>query len=156
MKKIVAIMLTFTIIFTLGIPAFATDTATPSDPVIPGDEITDFIQSEEVQDALEDAGIDSEIVEEEFESGEIYVTDDPEELTYKDKVLLILGESKWAFIYSGICIVFGSILNPVAWIFPPLGATLLVAGLPLGVVLAIAGIGKIITSPIAALFPYDN
>ena len=131
-------------------------TATPSDPVISDEEVLDLIESEEVRDALEDAGIDSETVEEEIENGEIFVTDDPEELTYKDKVLLILGESKWAFLYSGICIVFGSILNPVAWIFPPAGAALLVAGLPLGVVLAIAGIGKIITSPIAALFPYDN
>ncbi len=130
--------------------------ATQSDPVISEEEILDFIESEEVQGALEDAGIDSEAVEEEFENGEIFVTDDPEELTYKDKVLLILDDSKWAFLYSGICVVFGSILNPVAWIFPPLGAALLVAGLPLGVVLAIAGIGKIITSPIAALFPYDN
>ncbi len=132
--------------------------ATPSDPAgtqtpeISTEDILDYIQSEEVQDALEGVGVDIEEFEEELENGDIIITDEPDELTYGDRIQIIVDDGKWALVYGAICLVGGTVLNPVMWIIPPVGAALLVAGIPLGLLMTVIGAGKIITSPFAALF----
>lgn len=79
MKKLIAILLTFTIIFTLGIPAFASDAETES-PQITEEEILDIIQSEEFEEALEEEGVDAEEFEENIENGDYVIVEDEEDL----------------------------------------------------------------------------
>lgn len=158
MKKLIAILLTLTITLTLGIPAFATDgAATPTDaqtenPEITEEEILDILQSEEVKDILEEEGVDIEEFEEDLENGDYIITDDPEELTYEDRIQVIVDNGKWGLVYGAIFLVGGTVLNPVMWIIPPIGLVLLLGGIPIGLLLTVVGVGTIITSPVAALF----
>lgn len=151
MKKILSIILCLTVSFTMMIPAFAADENTEPEALITEDELLEVIESEEVQDAFEASGVDTEEIEDAIENGEVIITDDPADLAYSDKLVLLVDEGKWLLSYGTICLLGGTIFNPVAWIIPPAGAALLIAGLPLGILLTIAGLGTIITSPVTAL-----
>lgn len=88
MKKFIAVLLTFAVIFTLGIPAFAAEEGAAEDavitqelhedvenPEITEEEIKDILDSEEVREELEENGIDvDEILENESSQYE-YIKD---------------------------------------------------------------------------------
>lgn len=75
MKKFIAILLSLSIIFTLGIPAFAAEEETEitqelheeiEEPTVTEEEILELLESEEVQEKLEEEGIDvDDIIENE-------------------------------------------------------------------------------------------
>lgn len=70
-------------------------TETPDEPVISEEDILDFIQSEEIQDALEDAGVDSGDIEDEIENGNfevIYITQEEFEQMRKDEAMSVFSE----------------------------------------------------------------
>ena len=88
MKKFIAVLLTFAIIFTLGIPAFAAEEGAAEDavitqelhedvetPAITEEEIKDILDSEEVREELEENGVDvDEILDSEYTQYE-YIKD---------------------------------------------------------------------------------
>lgn len=145
MKKLIAILLSFTIIFTLGIPAFAAEEEAESQQITE-EEILDIVTSEEFVEVLEEEGYDVEEFEDKIESGDYEIVEDSEApLTYKDRItftmelsgeILLLGFS--AFIMSGT----------MGLIFPGL----IILTLPLGVVLCVAGAATFVVSPVLALF----
>ena len=79
MKKLIAILLSLTIAFTLGIPAFASE-ETDEIPVATEAEILDIIESEEFKDALEEEGVDVDEFEEKIEDGDYVIVEDEEDL----------------------------------------------------------------------------
>ncbi len=80
MKKLIAILLTFTVVFTLGIPAFASDAETETPQIT--EEILDVIQSDEFKENLEDNGIDAEEFEENIGNGDYIIVEDEEDLKH--------------------------------------------------------------------------
>lgn len=156
MKKFIATVLAAATLFSISVPAFATDAEEETEPVITEEEILEIIETEEVQDALEDSGIDTEEIEDAIENDEFEIIDDPKELTYGDKVQILVDDGLWIISCGIVFFLGGTIFNPLVWIFPPAGAGLLVAGVPLGIAAAIVGIGEIITAPIAAIFTDDS
>ena len=63
MKKVIAVLLTFTIVMTLGIPAFASDGEAEA-PQVTEKEILDIVTSDDFKEALEEEGVDVEEFEE--------------------------------------------------------------------------------------------
>ena len=79
MKKLIAILLSLTIAFALGIPAFASEEAEEI-PAAREEEILDIIESEEFKEALEEEGVDVEDFEEKIEDGDYVIVEDEEDL----------------------------------------------------------------------------
>ncbi len=79
MKKLIAILLTFTVVFTLGIPAFASDGEAET-PQVTEENVLDIIQSEEFKEALEEDGVDVDEFEDNIENGDFIIVEDEEDL----------------------------------------------------------------------------
>lgn len=148
MKKLIAILLTFTIIFTLGIPAFASDAETES-PQITEEEIFDIIQSEEFEEALEEEGIDAEEFEENIGNGDYKIIDDDYEMSYEDKLFYAVSLSDELFALSLSVEALGGILGVVS-------PGLILVTIPVGIILFVCGVGTIVTSPVIALVAPDS
>lgn len=131
-------------------------------PEISEKEIKDIINSEEVQDALEEVGVDAEELTEGIENGDaefVEVTEEdlPDEI--KDLNLLELyGVSVLTVaMHGGQLLTDGLFLIALApaglflWIFPPVGAAYTIAGIPLGLLYTLEGAAMIIASPVAGL-----
>lgn len=138
--------------------ATAEDSAeAPSDPVISEEDILDYIQSEEVQDALEDAGVDSEEIEEEIENGNyevIYITQEEYEQMRKDEALsvfteigTILGES------AALLLLIPA--TPLFICIPFAGPFLLLIPLAAPVIFVASAVGMVF-SPVISAFVYYN
>lgn len=148
MKKLIAILLTFTVVFTFGIPAFASDAETES-PQITEEEILDIIQSDEFEDALEEEGIDVEEFEENIENGDYEIIDDDYEMTYEDKLLYVVSLSDELLVLSFGSGALGGILGVVS-------PGLILVTIPVGIILFVCGVGTIVTSPVIALVAPDS
>lgn len=79
MKKFIAVLLTFTIVMTLGIPAFASDGEAEALQVTE-EEILDIVTSDDFKEALEEEGVDVEEFEENIENGDYVIVEDEEDL----------------------------------------------------------------------------
>lgn len=132
-------------------------TATPTDPVISEEDILDYIQSEEVQDALEDAGVDFEEVEEEIENGNyeiIYITQEEFEQMRKDSALGVMKTYLSGFGQS-LLILLMIPAAPIMFFVPFVGplATGVILASPL---FALGMLGIAILSPVLAYGEYKN
>lgn len=115
------------------------------EPVIPEEE------GDSGEDVTE-GKIDGEVAETETPEDEIPEEEVPEEEdTYFECLKHCLNEGI-RNLGMGALFVGGSVCSPVLFfVFPPVGAALLLAGFPFGVVCLFVGIGEIITSPVLAL-----
>lgn len=149
MKKLIAILLSFTIIFTLGIPAFAAEEEAEAQQITE-EEILDIVTSEEFKETLEEEGYDVEEFEDKIESGDYEIIEDSEApLTYKDRITFTMELSGEIFSLSlGAFLMSGT----MGLVFPGL----IILTLPLGVVLFVMGTGVFVTSPVLALFFTDD
>lgn len=155
MKKIFAILLALSIAFTLGIPAFAAEEESAADEITQ-EEILEIVQSEEFKDVLEEEGIDSEEIEGIIKEGDYTVVEESGKKSYPEKVVIV-AQSGLSNIGTGLLFIAGgSLFNLPTWIIPPIGASLLLAGLPLGLIITVAGLGELVGSPIIAIFSGDN
>ena len=132
-------------------------TATPTDPVISEEDILDYIQSEEVQDVLEDAGVDFEEVEEEIENGNyeiIYITQEEFEQMRKDSALGVMKTYLSGFGQS-LLILLMIPAAPIMFFVPFVGplATGVILASPL---FALGMLGIAILSPVLAYGEYKN
>lgn len=144
MKKIIAFLLVFTVMFTFGVPAFAAEETTET-PQITEEEILDIVTSDEFKETLEEEGYDVEEFEEKIESGDYEIIEEDERsLTYKDRFTFVMELSGELFILS---FSTGIMSGTMGLIFPGL----IFFTLPIGVLLFIAGVGTVVTSPILAL-----
>ena len=144
MKKLIAILLSFAIAFTLGIPAFAAEEESET-PRITQEEILDIVASEEFKETLEEEGYDVEEFEEKMENGDYEIIEDSEDpLTYKDRFAFVMKLSDDLFTLSISSFVMSGTMGLV---FPGL----IIITLPLGVFLFVMGTGTIIASPVIAL-----
>lgn len=134
--------------------------ATPTDPVISEEDILDYIQSEEVQDALEDAGVDTEELEEGIENGEMEFIEVPEDELPENLKDLNLFELYGAsvltvamqgadYLTSGLFLIAVAPFSLFLWVIPPVGAAYTVAGIPLAVACTLGGVALVVISPIA-------
>ena len=132
----------------------------PSDPVISEDDILDYIQSEEVKDALEDAGVDVGELEESIESGDAEVVVVPEDELPENLKDLNLFELYGAsvlsvamqgadYLTSGLFLIAVAPFSLFLWVIPPVGAAYTVAGIPLAVACTLGGVALVVISPIA-------
>ena len=80
MKKFIAILLALTIITAFGVPAFATDEATPTDSTASEEEILEYIATEDFKENLEEEGVDVEEFEEKLGNGDYVIVEDEEDL----------------------------------------------------------------------------
>ncbi|MBR5562019.1 MAG: hypothetical protein IKW12_02605 [Clostridia bacterium] len=137
--------------------------ATPTDPVgtqtpeISTEDIFDYIQSEEVQDVLEDAGVDFEEVEEEIENGNyeiIYITQEEFEQMRKDSALGVMKTYLSGFGQS-LLILLMIPAAPIMFFVPFVGplATGVILASPL---FALGMLGIAILSPVLAYGEYKN
>lgn len=121
------------------------------------DEILDYIDSEEFQDALVDAGVDSGVVEEEIEDGNyeiIYIT--PEEfeqmrkehaLSYMSYSATLLGESMLVLL----------LIPAVPFLFfIPFAGPFAVGGVIFSPVIVLSALVNTIISPVRAYYEYKN
>lgn len=147
MKKIIAVLLTFTIVMTLGIPAFASDGEAEA-PQVTEKEILDIVTSDDFKEALEEEGVDVEGFEENIENGNFEIIDN-KEMSYKDKLGFVVDLSDELFALS-----FGSGLmgGTMGLVFPGL----IILTVPLGIILFVAGVGTLVTSPVIALVAPDS
>lgn len=134
--------------------------ATPTDPVISEEDILDYIQSEEVQDALEDAGVDTEELEESIENGEMEFIEVPEDELPENLKDLNLFELYGAsvltvvmygadYLTNGLLLIALAPLGLVLWVIPPIGAAYMIAGIPMGIAYTLGGAALFIISPVA-------
>lgn len=123
-KKFIAVLLTFAIIFTLGIPAFAAeegaaedaaitqelheenDTPEITEPEITEEEIKEILDSEEVREELEEEGIDVDDILENENTQYEYIKD----YSISD---LLAEQARAFFVYTGEYI-FGVVTSPIA------------------------------------------
>ncbi len=147
MKKFIAVLLTFTIVMTLGIPAFASDGEAEA-PQVTEEEILDIVTSDDFKEALEEEGVDVEEFEENIENGNFEIIDN-KEMSYKDKLGFVVDLSDELFALS-----FGSGLmgGTMGLVFPGL----IILTVPLGIILFVAGVGTLVTSPVIALVAPDS
>lgn len=147
MKKFIAVLLTFTIVMTLGIPAFASDGEAEALQVTE-EEILDIVTSDDFKEALEEEGVDVEEFEENIENGNFEIIDN-KEMSYKDKLGFVVDLSDELFALS-----FGSGLmgGTMGLVFPGL----IILTVPLGIILFVAGVGTLVTSPVIALVAPDS
>ena len=113
MKKIIAILLSLSIVFTLGIPAFAAEEETEItqelheeivEPTVTEEDILELLESEEVQEKLEEEGIDVDDIIENENFGYEYLKD-------YSAFDLIAEQSKTFLVYAGEYI-FEIIISP--------------------------------------------
>lgn len=147
MKKFIAVLLTFTIVMTLGIPAFASDGEAEA-PQVTEEEILDIVTSDDFKETLEEEGIDVEEFEENIENENFEIIDN-KEMSYKDKLGFVVDLSDELFALS-----FGSGLmgGTMGLVFPGL----IILTVPLGIILFVAGVGTLVTSPVIALVAPDS
>lgn len=137
--------------------------ATPSDPAgtqTPGistEDILDYIQSEEVQDALEDTGADLGEIEEEIENGDyeiIYITQEEFEQMRKDSALGVM-KTYLSGLGQSLLILLMVPAAPIMFFVPFVGplATGVILASPL---LVLGSLGIAILSPVLAYGEYKN
>ena len=96
MKKIIAVLLTLALTMAFGMPAFATDEATPADPTVSEEEILEYIETEEFKESLKEEGVDVEEFEEKLENGDYVIVEpgeDPEEILTDEQIEQIRKEN---------------------------------------------------------------
>ena len=127
-------------------------------PEITEDDIIGILSSDEVKDALEEQGVDSEELIDAVENGEveIIVAEDEEEQKtalekYSDNLNSVFQHGLTVLGYGAIFIILIP-LYPLMWAIPPIGAAVTIAGIPMGILGTLAGAGMIIASPVIAIF----
>lgn len=127
-------------------------------PEITEDDIIGILSSDEVKDALEEQGVDSEELIDAVENGEveIIVAEDEEEQKtalekYSDNLNSVFQHGLTVLGYGAIFIILIP-LYPLMWVIPPIGAAVTIAGIPMGILGTLAGAGMIIASPVIAIF----
>lgn len=132
-RKILAVILCFATLMTVCIP---------------------FASAEELTEGTTE--ITQETPEtEKPEEEEAETPDDPEEDTYFECLKHCFDSGLQNILNAGL-FTAGTVLSPIMFlIFPPIGAALGIAGLPVGVLSLFIGIGEILTCPILAFF-YDT
>ena len=127
-------------------------------PEITEDDIIGILSSDEVKDALEEQGVDSEELIDAVENGEveIIVAEDEEEQKtalekYSDNLNSVFQHGLTVLGYGAIFIILIPVY-PLMWAIPPIGAAVTIAGIPMGILGTLAGAGMIIASPVIAIF----
>ena len=127
-------------------------------PEITEDDIIGILSSDEVKDALEEQGVDSEELIDAVENGEveIIVAEDEEEQKtalekYSDNLNSVFQHGLTVLGYGAIFIILIP-LYPLMWVIPPIGAAVTIAGIPMGILGTLAGTSMIIASPVIAIF----
>lgn len=164
MKKLIAILLTFTIVMTLGMPAFAAeetefvqDAVTEEQLLNPDEVIEDIIDSDGFKDVIEDADIDGGIIEDAVENEEyevIYLSQDEYEELRKNAVLGSLGDAGM-FLLESMGLLLLAPAAPFLFFIPFAGPFFMIIpfAAPVLLLLAVAGI---IASPFEAIEIYKN
>lgn len=164
MKKFIAVLLTFTIVMTLGIPAFAAeetepvqDIVTEDQPLNPDEVIKDIIDSDSFKDVIEDEDIDGEIIEDAIENEEYEVIDLSQkeyEKLRKNAALESLGDAGM-FLLESMGLLLLSPAAPFLFFIPFAGPFMMIIPLaaPVLLLMAVAGI---IASPFEAIDIYKN
>ncbi len=163
MKKLIAILLTFTIVFTLGMPAFAAEETEPvqdaaaEETLNPEDVIEDITGSEEFKEIIGDLGIDEEIIEDAIENETyetIYLSQDEYDELRKNAALKSIEDAGLLFLDSiGLLLLIPA--TPFFFFIPFAGPFLMIIPLAAPVLLLI-GIAGLIGSPFAAIDIYKN
>lgn len=129
----------------------------PELPEISEEDILDIIQSEEIQDALEDAGVDPGDIEEEIEDGNyeiIYITQEEFEQMRKDEALSVFSE------IAGLLGESASLLllipaTPFLICVPFVGPFMLLIPLAAPVIFVASAVGMVF-SPLISYYVYRN
>ena len=127
-------------------------------PEITEDDIIGILSTDEVKDALEEQGVDSEELIDAVENGEVEVIvaeDEEEQKTalekYSDNLNSVFQHGLTVLGYGAIFIILIPVY-PLMWAIPPIGAAVTIAGIPMGILGTLAGAGMIIASPVIAIF----
>ena len=127
-------------------------------PEITEDDIIGILSSDEVKDALEEQGVDSEELIDAVENGEVEIIVAEDEETqktalekYSDNLNSVFQHGLTVLGYGAIFIILIPVY-PLMWAIPPIGAAVTIAGIPMGILGTLAGAGMIIASPVIAIF----
>lgn len=142
MKKLIALLLALITVFTMTVPAFADEEATPSDPtieVIPEEELTE----------------EQKLYIERLLSGEVNIFDMDPYGTYEEPIELATVQLMYSLSFLALSPV--AIVSPVLMLIPPIGiaaASMPIVGVSLTVIYTA---NLILVAPVKEIiWLYDN